>query len=34
MFEDFIESKMGQIVLAVIIIAIMVIVLLQGDGPY
>lgn len=34
MLEDFIESKTGQVVLAVIIIAIMVIALLQGDGPY
>lgn len=34
MFDDFIESKAGQITLAVIIIAIMVIALLQGDGPY
>lgn len=32
--NDFIESKTGQIVLAVIIIAIMLIALLQGDGPY
>lgn len=34
MFEDFIESKTGQTVLAVIIIAIIIIALLQGDGPY
>lgn len=34
MFEDFIESKAGQIILAVIIVAIIVVALLQGDGPY
>lgn len=34
MFNDFIESKIGQTVLVILVIVIMVIALLQGDGPY
>lgn len=34
MFDDFIESKAGQTILAIVIIAIMLIALLRGDGPY
>lgn len=34
MLNDFIESKTGQTVLGILIIVVMVIALLQGDGPY
>lgn len=34
MFENFIESKTGQTVLGILIVVIMVLALLQGDGPY
>lgn len=34
MLNDFIESKPGQIILGILIVVIMVLALLQGDGPY
>lgn len=34
MLNDFIESKTGQTVLEILIIVVMVLALLQGDGPY
>ena len=34
MLNDFIESRAGQTVLGILIVVIMVLALLQGDGPY
>lgn len=34
MLDDFLNTKAGQVIWALGIIAIMVIALLQGDGPY
>lgn len=34
MLNDFIESKTGQTVIGILVVVIMVLALLQGDGPY